>query len=258
MTSSTALLTDHYELTMLRAALESGRGDAARRCSRCSPARCRTAGATGSSPAPAASSTRCREFRFGPDEIAALREHRGGRRRAPRTWLRRTTGSRLDQRGSRRARRYFPDTPVLVVEGSFAECVLLETLVLSILNHDSAIASAAARMTCAAGDRPCVEMGSRRTHEQAAVAAARAAYIAGFAAHVEPRGRAALRHPHLGDQRARVHPRPRGREDGVRGAGRLARARHHAARRHLRRAGGRAYRRRGRRAGARRRPHRQR
>jgi Nicotinic acid phosphoribosyltransferase len=36
-------------------------------------------------------------------------------------------------------------------------------------------------MTNAAGDRPCIEMGSRRTHEWAAVAAARAAYIAGFA-----------------------------------------------------------------------------
>jgi nicotinate phosphoribosyltransferase len=36
-------------------------------------------------------------------------------------------------------------------------------------------------MTSAAGNRPCIEMGSRRTHEEAAVAAARAAYIAGFA-----------------------------------------------------------------------------
>jgi nicotinate phosphoribosyltransferase len=54
-------------------------------------------------------------------------------------------------------------------------------LLLSIYNHDSAIASAASRMTAMAGDRPCVEMGSRRTHELAAVAAARAAYIAGFA-----------------------------------------------------------------------------
>src|SRR5437773_1309373 len=33
----------------------------------------------------------------------------------------------------------------------------------------------------AAGDRPVVEMGSRRTHEDSAVAAARAAYLAGFA-----------------------------------------------------------------------------
>lgn len=76
---------------------------------------------------------------------------------------------------------YFPHSPVLSVHGSFAECVLLETLVLSIFNHDTAIASAAARMVSAAGDRPVIEMGSRRTHEQAAVAAARAAYIAGFA-----------------------------------------------------------------------------
>jgi nicotinate phosphoribosyltransferase len=76
---------------------------------------------------------------------------------------------------------FFPGSPLLVVEGTFAEAVVLETIVLSILNHDSAIASAASRMTSAAGDRPCIEMGSRRTHEQAAVAAARAAYVAGFA-----------------------------------------------------------------------------
>lgn len=75
---------------------------------------------------------------------------------------------------------YFPESPVLSVTGTFAECVLLETLILSIFNHDTAVASAAARMVSAAGDRPLIEMGSRRTHEQAAVAAARAAYIAGF------------------------------------------------------------------------------
>lgn len=76
---------------------------------------------------------------------------------------------------------FFPGSPVLVVEGTFAEAVLLETLVLSILNYDSAVASAASRMTLAAGSRPCLEMGSRRAHEQAAVAAARAAVVAGFA-----------------------------------------------------------------------------
>lgn len=76
---------------------------------------------------------------------------------------------------------YFPGSPVLSVTGTFAECVLLETLALSILNHDCAVASAAARMVSAAAGRPLIEMGSRRTHEQAAVAAARAAYIAGFA-----------------------------------------------------------------------------
>ncbi|WP_244247105.1 nicotinate phosphoribosyltransferase [Nocardioides euryhalodurans] len=76
---------------------------------------------------------------------------------------------------------YFPYSPLVVVESTFAEAVLLETLLLSIYNHDSAIASAASRMTFAAGDRPCIEMGSRRTHEEAAVASARAAYVAGFA-----------------------------------------------------------------------------
>ncbi len=76
---------------------------------------------------------------------------------------------------------YFPGSPVLAVRGTLGEGVLLETLVLSVLNHDTAIASAAARMTTAAGDRPLVEMGSRRTHEDAAVAVARAAYVAGFA-----------------------------------------------------------------------------
>jgi len=76
---------------------------------------------------------------------------------------------------------YFPGSPILVVEGTFAEAVVLETITLSVLNYDCAIASAASRMVTAAGDRPLIEMGSRRTHERAAVASARAAYIAGFA-----------------------------------------------------------------------------
>ncbi len=75
---------------------------------------------------------------------------------------------------------YFPGSPLLTVEGTFAECTLLETLVLSVLNHDCAVASAASRMTIAAHGRPCIDMGARRTHERAAVSAARAAVIGGF------------------------------------------------------------------------------
>jgi nicotinate phosphoribosyltransferase len=75
---------------------------------------------------------------------------------------------------------FFPGSPILTVSGTFAECVVLETLLLSILNHDSAVAAAAARMVTAARGRPVIEMGGRRTHEEAAVAAARAAYLAGF------------------------------------------------------------------------------
>lgn len=82
--------------------------------------------------------------------------------------------------GYREGELYFPNSPLLTVRGSFAECVVLETVILSILNHDSAVASAATRMVTAAEGRPIIEMGSRRTHEDAAVSAARAAYLAGF------------------------------------------------------------------------------
>ena len=78
---------------------------------------------------------------------------------------------------------YFPYSPILTVEGTFGDAVLLETLLLSILNHDSAVASAAARMVQATqGKSGIIEMGSRRTHDASAVDAARAAYITGFSA----------------------------------------------------------------------------
>jgi len=70
-------------------------------------------------------------------------------------------------------------SPVLRVEGRFAD-IVLETLALSILNFDSGVATKAMRVVRAAQGRRLIEMGSRRTNERAAVAAARAAYIAGF------------------------------------------------------------------------------
>ncbi len=175
--ASTALLTDHYELTMLEAALRSGA--ARRRCvfevfARRLPDGRRYGVVAGTGRFLDA----LERFRFGEAEVAELR-----RRKvvddATCDWL---AGYRFsgDVSGYAEGEVYFPGSPVLVVESSFAEGVLLETLALSILNHDTAIASAASRMTTAAGDRPCIEMGSRRTHEEAAVAAARAAYIAGF------------------------------------------------------------------------------
>ena len=175
---STALLTDHYELTMLEAALRSGAAD--RRCvfeafARRLPEgrRYGVVGGTGRF------LEALQEFRFGDAEIEDLRRRKVVDE-ATCDWL---AGYRFsgDVSGYAEGEVYFPGSPVLVVESSFAEGVVLETLALSILNHDTAIASAASRMTAAAGDRPCIEMGSRRTHEEAAVAAARAAYIAGFA-----------------------------------------------------------------------------
>ena len=84
--------------------------------------------------------------------------------------------------GYREGELYFPNSPLLTVRGTFAECIVLETVILSIMNADSAVASAAARMVTAADGRPILEMGARRTHEYAAVTAARAAYLAGFVA----------------------------------------------------------------------------
>jgi len=174
---STALFTDHYELTMLAAALRDG--TAARRCTfevfaRSLPTGRRYGVVAGTGRFLDA----LREFRFGDDELAALQPVLDA---ATLKWLREFIfGGDID--GYREGELYFPGSPVLSVRGSFAECVVLETLALSVLNHDSAIASAGARMVSAAQGRPLIEMGSRRTHEEAAVACARAAYLSGFTA----------------------------------------------------------------------------
>ncbi len=177
ISSSTALLTDHYELTMLQAALASG--EAHRRSvfeafARRLPdgRRYGVVGGTGRI------LEALEDFHFGDDELRFLRDT-GVVDKPTVDWLAsyRFSG---DISGYAEGECYFPGSPVLVVESSFAEGVVLETLVLSILNHDTAIASAASRMTSAADGRPCIEMGSRRTQEEAAVAAARAAYICGF------------------------------------------------------------------------------
>ncbi|CAN5142863.1 nicotinate phosphoribosyltransferase [soil metagenome] len=120
------------------------------------------------------------DFRFGPDELSWLKESKVVSDHTL-DWLEayEFSGS---IRGYAEGELYFPGSPVLVIEGSFAEAVILETLALSVLNYDSAIASAAARMVSAAEGRPLAEMGSRRTGERSAIAAARAAYIAGFSA----------------------------------------------------------------------------
>lgn len=175
---TTALLTDHYELTMLQAALADGtahRRSVFELFARRLPTGRRYGVVAGTGRLLDA----LESFRFDADAVAWLRERRIVDE-ATCDWLAgyRFTG---DVWGYAEGDLYFPASPVLVVEGTFAEAVVLETLFLSILNHDSAIASAAARMVGAAGGRPCIEMGSRRTHEWSAVAAARAAYVAGFA-----------------------------------------------------------------------------
>jgi nicotinate phosphoribosyltransferase len=175
---STALFTDRYELTMVEAALRSGRAAC--------PATFEvfTRGIPDRRPwGVFAGLGRLLEaldqFSFGPAELDWLEQSSvlGG---TTLEWL-----SSYHFSGNidayREGELYTGGSPVLTVEGTFAEAVLLETIVLSILNFDSAVAAAASLITSAAGDRPVIEMGSRRVDPAAAVSAARAAYLAGFA-----------------------------------------------------------------------------
>src|SRR4051794_20125683 len=176
---TTALLTDQYELTMLRSALQSGtaeRHSVFELFGRRLPDGRRYGVVAGVGRALRA----LRQFRFDEETLTFLTEV-GVVDGTTADWLA-GFAFRGQVWGYQEGEIYFPGSPLLVVEGTFAECCVLETLLLSIYNHDSAIASAASRMTLAADGRPCVEMGSRRTHELAAVAAARAAYVAGFGA----------------------------------------------------------------------------
>ena len=177
--ATTSLLTDHYELTMLQAALASG--TAHRRCTfevftRRLPAGRRYGVLAGTG----RFLEGLQSFRFDDEDLSFL---------ASRNVVNAQTLKYLENfrftgniRGYVEGEIFFPHSPVVQVEATFAEACVLETYLLSILNYDSAVASAASRMTAAAGHRPCIEMGSRRAHERAAVSAARAAAIAGFAA----------------------------------------------------------------------------
>lgn len=179
MTGSTALLTDRYELTMLDAALLAGTHD--RECvfeafTRRLPAGRRYGILAGTGRL----LDLIERFRFGDPELEWLRENHVVRD-ATLDWLADFKFSGTIT-GYREGEVFFPGSPFLVVDASFAEGVMLETLILSVFNYDSAVASAAARMVTAANGRPVAEMGARRANERGAVAAARAAFIAGFSA----------------------------------------------------------------------------
>lgn len=174
---STALFTDQYELTMLRAALHSGTADrhsVFEVFTRRLPEGRRYGVVAGTGRVLDA----VENFRF-DDQVLDFLGRRGIVDAPTLHWLA-DYRFRGDIHGYPEGEVYFPGSPVMRVEGTFAECVLLETVILSILNHDSAVAAAASRMAVAAGGRPLMEMGARRTHELGAVAASRAAYVGGF------------------------------------------------------------------------------
>lgn len=176
--TSTAFLTDQYELTMLQAALKDGtahRKATFELFARKLP--------TGRGYGVVAGTERAmkavKKFRFTNKQLAFLEKNNIVD--AETIDYLRTYKFKGDIVGYREGEVFFPYSPILTVKATFADSVLLETVLLSIYNYDSAIASAAARMVQAANGIPVFELGSRRAHEQAAVSAARAAYIAGFA-----------------------------------------------------------------------------
>ena len=173
---STALLTDKYELTMLQAALRDGSANRQVTCEvfgRRLPNERRYGVVAGTERVLRA----VEDFRFSANQLAEM----DFLDEKTKEYLRHYRFSgQID--GYREGELYFPNSPILTVRGTFGECLILETVILSIMNADSAVASAASRMVTAADGRPIIEMGSRRTHEYAAVTSARAAYLAGFEA----------------------------------------------------------------------------
>lgn len=76
----------------------------------------------------------------------------------------------------------FPHEPIVTVRGPAMQALMLETMLLLTINHQSLIATKANRIVRAANGRPVMEFGARRAHSYgAAYYGARAAIIGGCA-----------------------------------------------------------------------------
>ena len=74
---------------------------------------------------------------------------------------------------------FFPQTPVMSIEGRYLDFGELETAVLGCLCQASGIATKASRFRVAAGDKPVISFGARRMHPAIAPMVERAAFIGG-------------------------------------------------------------------------------
>ncbi|WP_419857935.1 nicotinate phosphoribosyltransferase [Candidatus Palauibacter irciniicola] len=172
-----ALLTDLYQLTMLKAYWEHGLHETAvfeffvRRL----PPNRNFLLAAGLAPA----LDYLEGLRFEPDELEWL----GGQPGFPSAfveWLAdlRFTG---DVDAMPEGSVFFPEEPLLRVTAPLPEAQLVETRLISLLNYSSLIASKAVRFRLAAPTARLVDFGLRRAHgSEAGLLAARSAYIAGF------------------------------------------------------------------------------
>lgn len=174
-----ALLTDYYELTMANGYFNAGLGsrtvcfDVFFRQVPDGGGFCIAAGLE-------QAAEYLRDLRFTPEDIAYLKEQ-GGFSEAFLDYLRgfRFTG---DVWAVPEGTPVFPGEPILTVRANAVEAQIVETALLLTLNHQTLIATKAARIVRAADGRPVSEFGARRAHgESAAVLGARAAYIGGVA-----------------------------------------------------------------------------
>ncbi|MYC88796.1 MAG: nicotinate phosphoribosyltransferase [Gemmatimonadales bacterium] len=172
-----ALLTDLYQLTMLKAYWEHGMHETAafeffvRRL----PPNRNFLLAAGLAPA----LDYLEDLRFAPDELEWLGTQPGFPP-AFVDWLAdlRFTG---DVDAMPEGTVFFPEEPLLRVTAPLPEAQLVETRLISLLNYASLIASRAVRFRLAAPKARLVDFGLRRAHgSEAGLLAARAAYVAGF------------------------------------------------------------------------------
>ncbi|UCD01415.1 MAG: nicotinate phosphoribosyltransferase [Promethearchaeota archaeon] len=76
---------------------------------------------------------------------------------------------------------FFPNEPIIRVQGPIFHAQIVETYLLNVINYQTLVASKASRIKNVAPDKVLLEFGTRRSHSPlAGVYAARASYIAGF------------------------------------------------------------------------------
>jgi nicotinate phosphoribosyltransferase len=88
---------------------------------------------------------------------------------------------KLDVWAMREGNFFFPNEPIMKIQGPMFHAQLAETYILNVINYQTLVASKASRIKNIAQDKTLLEFGTRRAHSPlAGVYAARASYIAGF------------------------------------------------------------------------------
>ena len=76
---------------------------------------------------------------------------------------------------------FFPNEPIARISAPLPQAQLVETRLINLLHYQTVVASKAARMVLAASGKPVIDFGLRRAHgAEAGYLAARASYMAGF------------------------------------------------------------------------------